>query len=200
MEDFQEKDQEHAVVAKAAAGDREAFGLLVERHAPKLFQLAWMLTGSRDAADDATQEAFLKAYEKLRTFRQERPFYPWLAAICVNAIRSRSRREGVAQRMLAAFGLERARHESAAPSAESDAVGDESRDALRKALAALPLPQREAVTLRFFEEMAFGEMAQLLGVSTATAKMRTYRGVAALKTLLVTENAPLDPWSSDEDD
>ena len=80
-----------------STGNRAAFGVLVSRHQDRAFNLAFRLTGNRDDAADAVQEAFLKAYRGLPSFRRQSSFYTWLFRILVNEVRSR-RRSGSSRR------------------------------------------------------------------------------------------------------
>ena len=86
------KDETAELVARAKAGDEEAFGLLVESHSRDVFRLAYRLTGSRENADDVVQEAFLRAYRSLHRFDSRSRFGTWLHRITVNCAMDHLRR------------------------------------------------------------------------------------------------------------
>src|SRR5512134_471870 len=90
--------EDAAAVAKARAGDREAFRLLVERHSHALFRLAFRMTGNEHDAEDVVQEAFIKAYRSLDRFEERSHVGSWLYRIASNCafdvLRARQRREG----------------------------------------------------------------------------------------------------------
>ena len=94
----------------SGAGDPAAFGELVLRHQDRAFNLAFRLTGSPEDAADAVQEAFLKAYRGMPSFRRQSSFYTWLFRILVNEVRSR-RRSGAAR--VSSFSLDAAGGRSA---------------------------------------------------------------------------------------
>ena len=96
----QERDDEDAVlVARARAGDREAFGVLVTRHQRAALRTAFAIGGSESEAEDVTQEAFVKAFRSLRRFEEGRPLRPWLMQIVANEARNRRRSRGRRERL-----------------------------------------------------------------------------------------------------
>src|SRR5436189_3338513 len=95
MESMEERDA--AAVAKARAGDADAFGALVERHSRSIFRLAYRMTGNEHDAEDVVQEAFLRAYRRLDQYDQRARFSSWLYRIAANCafdlLRARRRRD-----------------------------------------------------------------------------------------------------------
>ena len=161
------------LVAAHVAGDRAAFGALVERHQRRLWAVALRTLGDREEAADAVQDALLSAYRSAGSYRGEARVTTWLHRIVVNACLDRVRRRAV---------------RATVPLGDSDDVVDR-RDGLgdretaldvETALAALPLDQRLAIVLVDVHGMPVGEAAAVLGVPIGTVKSRCSRGRARL--------------------
>lgn len=177
---------ETAVVARARAGDREAFGDLVERHQDRVFSLALQLCrGRRDDAEELAQEAFLRALQAIAEFRGDAVFSTWMHRIVVNLHLNRSSslaaRARARQRTLAATGSAEelldgaveASSDARAPD-ESAGHGEELR-ALRRALDGLDESRRAAVVLRDVEGLSYEEIAAILAVPLGTVRSRLAR-------------------------
>jgi RNA polymerase sigma factor (sigma-70 family) len=166
---------------RARRGDTRAYESLVEEHQAIAFRTAYVITGSAADAEEAAQEAFVRAWLALRRFRQGAEFRPWLLAIVANEarnrVRSRRRREGLA---------ERAAHELTwqAPAGDSATPGD---GRLREALAALPERDRSVIACRFVLDLGEQETAAVLGVARGTVKSRTARALDRLRGALEAE-------------
>lgn len=183
------KGSEDAIlVRRVLKGEREAYGLLVERHGAAVKNLAWRLTGNQDEAGDLAQEVFLRAYSRLAGFDLERPFFSWLYALALNLIRSHLRAR---KRDLLARAKEL--HEESGSAIQVDDGGQEPevrlqslQDAalVRGKVLALPEKLREALVLRFYMDLSFEETAQVLRISLSAAKMRVYRGLERLRELM----------------
>jgi RNA polymerase sigma factor (sigma-70 family) len=173
------------IVARARDGDLDAYELLVARHTALAYRTATLL-GAGDDAEDVVQEAFVKAFGKLRLFRGDSPFRPWLLAIVANEARnlqrSRRRREALAVR--AAGRADPPDHGSDQP-AES-AVAAERRAALLAALRTLDDRDREVLVCRYLLDLSEAETAQTLGWRLGTVKSRAARALAKLRTRLGT--------------
>lgn len=159
----------------AAAGDRDAFGHLVERYAPVARRVARTLLGPEDA-DDAVQEAFISAWRAIGRYDRRRPFRPWLFRIVLNAARDLLRRQKVRR----AEPITPA-HASGGPSPETNASRALLRDRLDAALKALPERQRLAVTLFDVEGYAHAEIAALLEVPEGTVRSDVFHARRALR-------------------
>ncbi|OLC08966.1 MAG: hypothetical protein AUH42_00205 [Gemmatimonadetes bacterium 13_1_40CM_70_11] len=179
---------EAELAARARAGDRAAFGTLVERFAPQARRVARAVLQNPDDADDAAQDAFLSALVKLDQYDPRRPFGPWLMRIVANAATDRRRRRAVRQtEPLApelatgreggwgAGGASRPNHE-----AERRALGER----LRLALAQLPERRRMAVVLFDVEGYSHAEIAAILGIPEGTARSEVFHARRALRALL----------------
>ena len=171
------------IVGRVRGGDREAFGLLVQRHQDRLFGLVMMMVRERSGAEDVAQDAFVRAYTHLERYDVERPFYPWLAAIAVrlaqNWLRSRGRsirREGAE--------LDQAKEPSSPESALGGLVADEQRQQLWAAVSTLAAGERAAVVLYYRDELAVRDIAAALGVSIGTIKTLLFRARRHLRARL----------------
>jgi RNA polymerase sigma-70 factor (ECF subfamily) len=166
---------------RALDGDADSFGLLVERHQEVAFRTAYLVLRDAAAAEDAAQDAFIRAYRKLPTFRRGEPFRPWLLRIvtnvALNAARARRRRLGVTER----FGTLLGRNVDAPHVAIEDA------DATAGVLAAvneLPEDDRIVLYLRYFVELPEREIAAVLGRPAGTVKSRLHRAGGRLRTVI----------------
>ncbi len=168
---------ERVLVQRARAGDREAFGELVERYMRRAYYVALGLTGSHDDALDLSQEAFVRAYRARASLDPDRPFYAWLYQIvrrlCFNFLRDRKTR----RRRLEEGGswlVEQARAHAASGDPARSAERSELRARLEQAIAALPEHEREVIVLREFEGLRYREIAELLDVPIGTVMSRLY--------------------------
>jgi RNA polymerase sigma factor (sigma-70 family) len=187
---------EDALVELARHGDRGAFGDLVTRHQAAAFRVAYVLTGSAADAEDAAQDGFVKAYLALERFRPGSPFRPWLLAIvgneARNRVRARSRRDGLAERAIAAVPGSGARstadpgprQPAVAISPELEALSGETRAEVRAALATLREDERRVVACRYLLGLSEGETAAALGIPPGTAKSRLHRGLVRMRDAL----------------
>ena len=131
-------------------------------------------------ADDAVQEALVKAYRALGRFRQGAPFRPWLLQIVANEARNRRRSAG-RRAGLALRSAEDRRPGEAAPSPESAVLADEQRRWLLDAVAGLRADDRDVIAARYFLELNEAETAELLAIPRGTAKSRLARALARLR-------------------
>lgn len=182
---------EPELVSRARRGDEAAFGALVDAFADIAFRTAYLVTGDAAEAEDAAQEAFVKAYRALDRFREGSPFRPWLLRIVGNTARNRRRS---ANRQL---GL-RLRAEAQAPvetspSPETGLLRDERRRALFAAINALPPHDRLVIGGRYFLELTEAEIAALAGVAPGTVKSRLFRARGRLAGAL----GPRAEWLDD---
>ena len=170
------------IVERVLGGDREAFRLLVDRHHDRCLRVATHLLGGDVAeAEDAVQEAMLRAFRYLGSYKEREKFGAWLMRILVNQCRTQmARRRG--RRDVPGLGDEQLSYPD-----EREIPGDERatmRAELERAMALLPPEQREAVVLRFADDLTFDEMATVTGVGVSALKMRVQRACARLRALL----------------
>lgn len=168
------------LVRLAQAGDVRAYEELVQQFQEIAFRAAYLVTGDAHDAEDAAQEAFVRAYYALPRFRRGAPFRPWLLQIVVNEARNRRKATGRRVRL----ALRAAEQESQAASEsppEEMIVRLEARHFLLEALSDLPDDDRLVITSRYFLELSEAEMAEALGCPRGTVKSRLSRAMARLR-------------------
>ena len=173
------QQDEADLVVRAAAGDRSAFGVLVERYAGVARRVARAVLGNPEDADDAAQDAMLSALVKLDQYDPRRPFGPWLLRIVANAATDRRRRRTVRRVEPLDVGLTAggARPDT---TAERRALGER----LRQALAELPERRRVAVVLFDVEGYSHAEIAGVLGIPEGTVRSEVFHARLRLRALL----------------
>jgi RNA polymerase sigma-70 factor, ECF subfamily len=167
------------LAVRARAGDREAFGQLVERYADQARRVARAVLQHPDDADDAAQDAFLAAMVKLDQYDERRPFGPWLMRIVANAATDRRRRRSVRQTELLDEGLT-----AGGVRPDVQAEREVLQDRLRAALAELTPRRRLAVVLFDVEGYSHAEIAQVLGIPEGTVRSEVFHARRRLRTLL----------------
>ena len=167
------------LVARTLAGERAAFGELVERYAPQARRVARAVLGDPDEADDAAQDGFLSALVKLGQYDARRPFGPWLMRIVANAATDRRRRRQVRRVEPLDPGLV-----GGGPRPDSEAVRSELGERLRAALAELPARRRTAVVLFDVEGYSHAEIAEMLGIPEGTVRSEVFHARRRLRALL----------------
>ena len=163
--------EDRADVDRVLEGDISAFGGIVRRWQGPLVNLAYRFCRDRGHAEDMTQEAFLRAFHGLGTWRREAAFSTWLFALATNLYRSRLKRAGAVMIPLDEIAEPRDPRPEAGDLAERDEEED-----LRRAVLALPAKYRDALILFYFHEMDVAAAARSLGVPEGTVKARLSRG------------------------
>ena len=156
-----------------------AYEELVRRYQDVAVRTAHLISPDGDA-EDAVQEAFVKAYAALGRFRDGAPFRPWLLRIVTNEARNRRRSAG-RRAGLALRAAEDRRPGDAAPSPESAVLADEQRSALLAAINALRPEDREVIGCRYFLELSEAETAETLDLPRGTVKSRLSRALGRLR-------------------
>jgi RNA polymerase sigma factor (sigma-70 family) len=172
-----------SLVSRARDGDVGAFEELVTRYQDIAFRVAWLVVRNRGDAEEAVQDAFVKAYYALPRFRPGAPFRPWTLRIVSNEARNRGRSSRRRERLAARVAATEPRH--AAPSSESTALDRADAEALLAALDRLPERDRLVIAYRFLLEMTEAETAETLDVPLGTVKSRLSRGLTRLRSELV---------------
>ncbi len=167
------------LVARAKRGDADAYEELVRAFQGIAFRTAYLVSGSAADAEEAAQDAFVKAYRALWRFRPGAPFKPWLLRIVANEARNRRRSAG--RRAALALRVTQEPSGEAAPSPEAALLGAERRDELVAALNRLDEHDREALACRFFLDLSEAETAAALGVRPGTVKSRLSRALVRLR-------------------
>lgn len=161
---------------RARTGDRDAFGELIRRHQASVRRACRAVTGHEHDADDAAQDAFLSALDRIETYDPRRPFGPWLMRIATNAAIDLLRRRAVRKTDLLDESLT-----AASQSPARDAEQAELRQRLAAALAALPERQRVAVSLFDLEGYPHAEIAEVLGIPEGTVRSDVFHARRKLR-------------------
>jgi RNA polymerase sigma-70 factor, ECF subfamily len=176
-------------VARARAGDEEAFRSLVERHSAAVFRLAFRLTGNESDAEDVVQETFFKAFRQLERFEERARFGSWLHRIAANCAFDllRSRRGRAKDGPRARVAGEAAFDEQPASDPTPDRLLQslEVHSRVQVALRRLSEQERAAFVLRHFEQMSTREIGRALGVDESAAKQSVFRAVRKLRDALL---------------
>ncbi|MCC6394975.1 MAG: RNA polymerase sigma factor [Bryobacterales bacterium] len=179
------QETEAAAIARARAGDGDAFRVLVERHSRSVFRLAYRLTGNEQDAEDVVQESFLRAYRQLEKYDGRAGFHTWLYRIAANyaldLLRSRKR---INQRK-DEDGLSMLDNiPTPEPSADRAVLSSQLQQRLASAMAALSQQERAAFVLRHFEGHSIDEIGEALGVGESATKNSIFRAVQKLRRAL----------------
>jgi RNA polymerase sigma-70 factor, ECF subfamily len=179
------KPSDEELVEAFQRGDTAAFDVLVDRWDRKIQGAIYRILGPGEDVRDLSQEAFLKAYRGLRSFKKEARFSSWLYQIALNLCRDRLRR----RRGRTHVSLDELDEGSTLTA--PDAIEDlESRDLSRRvalAMEDLPEEQREVIVLKEYQGLTFLEIAGVLEVPVSTIKTRLYRGLGLLRQRLERE-------------
>jgi RNA polymerase sigma-70 factor (ECF subfamily) len=166
------------LVERAKQGDQVAFRRLYDANVDRIYRLTYRMAGSEELARDFTQEAFLRAWQRLEQFRGEAAFSTWLHSIAVsvslNGIRKADRHRK----------RERSLEDAAHLARTKVPVEAEVRDRLKGAVDALPEMYRTVFLMHDLEGYSHGEIAQTLGVAEGTSKARLFRARARLRASL----------------
>lgn len=169
------KHDDRALVELAKAGDHRAFTELVKRHDDKMRGLAYRLTGSQSAMDDALQDAYLKAFRSLANYRSDAAFSTWLytvvRSVCMDRHRYNARRPQVSLEVVGEPNWSTADH--------SEQIA--ARQELQEALAELPEDQMAVVILVDGEGLSYDEVAETLSINPGTVASRLSRARTALR-------------------
>lgn len=194
-----EADSAAASAVKAAQADgrhaeaRDRYAELVGRHQRRASRIAFHYMRDAAEADEAVQDAFVKAYTHLASFREELPFEVWFTRIlingCLDRIKARTRRERWIAPMPEGPGGARdfaERTPGRGPSPEDQLLARERRQELANALAKLPERQRSVFMLSHYEGCTSREVSALMGLNESTVRVHLFRAIRKLRTLLAT--------------
>jgi RNA polymerase sigma-70 factor (ECF subfamily) len=158
--------EDEQVVARCLGGDTAAFAGLVERYERVLFSVALRMLGDAEDARDATQDVFIKVFQRLGDYKPEHRFFSWIYRIltneCLNTLRARRPQEREIPDLAITTGA-------------LDALElEERRRAVQAAITALPRDYRDVLILRHFAELSYEEVADTLAIPVKTVKSRLY--------------------------
>ena len=164
---------DRTLVLQTRDGDVEAYGELVRRYQTSVFNVCYRLLGERREAEDLAQDSFIRGYERLRTFDEDRPFGPWIRRVaantCLNHLRSHWR---------STEPLDDEHDLPASTTAiDPSATADEraSRSKIREAIRSLPPHYRAVIELRHFQGLTYQEMAEALSLPLSDIRSHLFR-------------------------
>ncbi len=176
-------NDEPNLIARAQRGDAQAYELLVRQHEQVAFRAAFLITRDEHEAADTAQDAFLRAYRALRSFKAGQPFRPWLLRIvtnqALNRVKATQRRERMAERYTHEVIVKQEN-----PSPENAAAEREQNDRLVQAVNRLAADERSLIALRYFLELPESEVAETLRIPLGTVKSRLHRTLGRLREII----------------
>lgn len=194
-------EEENDAVRRVLDGDADAFSPLVEAYQKNVYNLGLRMTGNPEDALDMAQEAFIRAYNSLSSFRGDSKFSVWLyrivSNVCLDFLRARKGRAAVSLSQTGPDGEDTALEipdERALPEAELERAL--TRDAVRRGLQALPDDQREILLLREIQGLSYEEIAAALSLEGGTVKSRIFRARKKLCAYLLADGNISEVFSS----
>ncbi|MGH3088394.1 MAG: RNA polymerase sigma factor [Rubrobacteraceae bacterium] len=175
--------EEAKLVERAKNGEAAAYERLVKVHQKIAFRAAYLILRDAPEAEDATQEAFVKAYRALDGFRPGASFKPWLLSIVTNE--AKNRRKAAGRRAGLVLRAEREAASSSHPSPEADVVATERLEELLAALEEMREEDRAVISHRYFLDLSERETATALGCARGTVKSRLSRAMGRLRERMV---------------
>ncbi len=173
---------EQKLIEKASGGDASAFNRLMANHEKRMYAVALRMFANREDAQDCLQEAMLRVYRSIGSFKGQSSFSTWLYRItmntCLDELRRKKNKQSASLDSLLEQGWSPA-DESAAP--EKHALRSELKRELQSAISELPEDMRSAVVLRDVQGFAYDEIAQMLDVNVGTVKSRISRAREKLR-------------------
>jgi RNA polymerase sigma-70 factor (ECF subfamily) len=186
------------LIARARSGDVTAYESIVRRYQDVAVRTAYLICPETDA-DDAVQEAFLKAFDALPRFREGAPIRPWLLRIVANEARNRRRSAGRRHGLALRAADAEAPFQRTAPGPEQIVMAAEERSELLAAVNSLRDDDREVLGARFLLDLTEAETSEALGIPRGTVKSRTSRALGRLREALGGEAAPPRPSATEVD-
>jgi RNA polymerase sigma-70 factor (ECF subfamily) len=169
---------EQALVRKALQGDGAAFGRLVEEYQRALFNTAYRMLSDREEAKDLTQTAFVKAFDRLETYDSRYRFFSWIYAILVNEARNRLKRRQAVEPLIGDFAAD-------AKTLEEEHDDRRQGERIQSAIAQLSPDYRLVIVLKYFGELSYREMSEVLEVPEKTVKSRLFTARRRLAEILI---------------
>ena len=168
-------ETESQLIAEAKAGNKEAFSKLVEKYQKPVFSVCYRMLGTPTAAEDAAQEAFIRAYQALDRYDPERSFATWILSIASNYSIDQLRKKKVT-----ILSMDSEKHAWLAPpdpgpSPEKVALDKEKNALVQAILADLAETDRAAVVLQYWHDYSYEEIAETLDLSSSAVKSRLFR-------------------------
>ncbi|TAH49912.1 MAG: RNA polymerase sigma factor [Chloroflexota bacterium] len=183
---MEQPEREQDWIRRAQRGDAEAYDALVRAYETLAFRAAYLITREEHEAADAAQDAFVRAYRALNTFRLGEPFRPWLMRIvtnqALNRIQASKRRANMNERYVLA------ENENRGPSdAQAHLETRDQNEKLMRAVQRLKPEEQMLISLRYFLELPEAEVAHTLNIPQGTVKSRLHRTLAKLREIIARE-------------
>jgi RNA polymerase sigma-70 factor (ECF subfamily) len=171
------------VIRQVLRGNRDAYADIVERYKSPIYNLAVRLTGSLSEAEDLAQDVFIRVYEILDRFDDSKRFFPWMYTVALNVIRNHiKKKRSIFLRFQTNTVADKWHKDTNTP--EKSVSDSQQHERLARYILKLPILQKEAIVLRYYQSLAFEEIAEIQACSVSAAKMRVYRGLEQLNRLL----------------
>lgn len=176
------------IIGQVKGGHKQAFTVLVERYQSPIFNLMYRYSRSDHDAADLTQEVFIRAYEKLGTFKPGGSFFSWMYTLAVNRANDWRRRQQTMAKYRHVMQAEKADQYPKESRQERDLLQQEDLQQLETAMQELNDDTREILILRYRYDCSVRETAEIFSISESAVKMRTTRGLKQLQDLLQGED------------
>ncbi|HOF40321.1 MAG TPA: sigma-70 family RNA polymerase sigma factor [Candidatus Hydrogenedentes bacterium] len=173
------EQSDETLVKRAQAGDTEAFSELARRHELTVYNLSLRFMRNPSLAEDMSQEAFLKAYQKFGKFRRDSQFSTWLYRIACNVCLSELQKRKRRGELSLAYTPELSGPGAAAPLPQA-----EEAELIRKCVARLPRRYAEAITLFYLQECSYEEVAEIMEIPVGTLKTWLHRARGQLRRIV----------------
>jgi RNA polymerase sigma-70 factor (ECF subfamily) len=169
-------NEEQVWLDKARQGDKEAFGLLIGAYQTPVYNLAYRMLNNSGEAEEAAQEAFIRAYTRLESYNPEHKFSTWMLSItsnyCIDLIR---KRRALLLSIDEPLPAHPALQSEKSQGPESQMVTNEQQEMVQELLQELPEDYRQAVVLRYWYEMSYDEIAEVMNTTVSAIKSRLFR-------------------------
>ena len=176
-------------IKQARAGDQAAFGQLVVAYQTPVYNLAYRMLGNSVEAENAAQEAFLRAYTHLRSYDPNRPFRSWLLSIASHYCIDQLRKRRIVWLPLEEEIAPSSQLVSKSPNPEAAVSQHENAERVQELLATLSPTDRAAITLRYWYDCSYQEIAGMLNLTVSAVKSRLHRARRALAETMEGETA-----------
>lgn len=185
-------NDEQTLIARAQRGDVNAYQLLVREYEQIAFRTAWLITHDEHESADAAQDAFVRAFRALNSFRLGQPFRPWILRIVANQALNRVKSQQRRTRMTERFARQALMNEETV-SPEHVTVAHEQDERLLQAVGRLDSESQMIIKLRYFIELPENQVADVLQIPLGTVKSRLHRTLAKLREVIRREFPDLEP-------
>ncbi|MFN2266655.1 MAG: RNA polymerase sigma factor [Desulfonatronovibrio sp.] len=174
--------EEHLIIVRILSGYHNDYEILVRRYQGAIFNLMLRMTDSKDTAADLAQETFVRGFENLSRFNQEKLFFPWLYTIGLNIARDHCRKNSRENANTSSINLI-GQDQLSSPGSDVQARKNLRGDFINQAMDQLPWESREALIMRFREEFTYQEIAEVLNITLSSAKMKVHRGLKKIRAI-----------------